>query len=103
MGENDILSAPIIIDENQNVDGGSNGLYVVPMVNRMVSFYGKENMASSMGADFPDFDLKTLLAVSPYGDLITKHYTEHGILSEYMRNKLMGIIMKPIYNYIMKQ
>ncbi|CAH1106957.1 unnamed protein product [Psylliodes chrysocephalus] len=38
----------------------------------------------------PDFELKTLLPLYPYGDLILNYYGKN----EYMRNKLVDIIIK---------
>lgn len=104
-GDNDILSAPLdIISSDVSENSSTNSqLYVIPVVNRMVSFYGEENIESSMGSDFPNFDLQTLLTISPYGDLILNYYKSHSILTDYLRNKLMDIIVKHVYVYIMKQ
>lgn len=70
----------------------------------MVSYCDEENInKNSTDFDFPNFDLQTLLTISPYGDLILTYYKTHNILTDYLRNKLMDILVKHIYVYIMKQ
>lgn len=50
----------------------------------------------------PDFDLKTLLHIMPYGSQILNFYKEKGTLTEFLRNKLVDIIIRNIYPYVMK-
>jgi len=54
-------------------------------------------------SDFLDFDLKNLLTVSPYGNSILKYYAKNNSLSYSLRTKLVNIIGRHLYTYILKQ
>ncbi|KAK5648037.1 hypothetical protein RI129_002929 [Pyrocoelia pectoralis] len=51
---------------------------------------------------FPDFDLDTLLQTSPMGNSILKYYQTEKVLDNKRRNRLVDIIMKHLYTYIIK-
>ncbi|KAB0805329.1 hypothetical protein PPYR_02299, partial [Photinus pyralis] len=51
---------------------------------------------------FPDFDLRTLLQTTPMGSSILKYYQQHNILDHTRRTRLVDIIIKHMYSYIIK-
>ncbi|KAK4875225.1 hypothetical protein RN001_011647 [Aquatica leii] len=52
---------------------------------------------------FPNFDLATLLSTSPFGLSVLNFYKENNNLDHTRRNRLTDIIIKHIFNYIVKQ
>lgn len=78
---------------------------VIPRENRVTSFCGIKEMFQdhAFQPNFPDFDLKTLLSVSPNGDNILKYYKDNDCLNSTLRNKLVDIIGRHLYKYIMIQ
>lgn len=67
---------------------------------REVAFCGIENAFKPIL--LPDFDLKTLLEVSPLGLLIMKYYEQNKSLDNSKRTLLVDIVCKKIYNYVVK-
>ncbi|KAL0098977.1 hypothetical protein PUN28_020917 [Cardiocondyla obscurior] len=61
-----------------------------------------ETLVSFDKPNFPDFDLKDILNKSPYRSIILKYYTEKKTLNPSLRNKLVDIIARHLYNYINK-
>lgn len=53
--------------------------------------------------NFLDFDLKHLLTTSPYGSSILKYYAKNNSLNFSLRTKLVNIIGRHLYIYILKQ
>ncbi|XP_030763798.1 uncharacterized protein LOC115888271 [Sitophilus oryzae] len=51
---------------------------------------------------FEDFDLKTLLLTSPLGKSILNYYKINNKLDNIRRNRLVSIIVKHLYNHIVK-
>lgn len=74
---------------------------MIPIYNRNLAFCGIEDLLTQDNK-LPEFDLHTLLTTAPYGSLVLNYYKEHTILNEYMRNKLVDIIGRHLYDYIMK-
>lgn len=73
-------------------------------MNRSISFCGEENLwTQNFAQNFPDFDLKTLLDLTPHGGKILQFYKENDRLTETLRNKLVDIIITNTYPYILKQ
>lgn len=52
---------------------------------------------------FEEFDLKTLLVTSPHGKNIMSYYNKNNKLDNTRRNRLCSIIIKHLYNYIVKK
>ncbi|CAH0562887.1 unnamed protein product [Brassicogethes aeneus] len=52
---------------------------------------------------FVDFDLKTLLSTSPLGNSILKYYETNGQLDNTRRNRLVDIMIKHLYNHILRR
>lgn len=52
---------------------------------------------------FPDFELHTLLQTSPMGHSILKYYQTNNCLDTTRRGRLVDIIVKHLYNYIIKK
>lgn len=51
---------------------------------------------------FDDFDLKTLLKTSPLGNTVLEYYNKYEKLDETRRNRLVDIIVKHMFNFIVK-
>ncbi|XP_071629473.1 uncharacterized protein [Temnothorax longispinosus] len=51
---------------------------------------------------FLNFDLKNLLISSPYGNSILKYYQKNNLLTFSLRAKLVNIIVRHLYTYIIK-
>lgn len=50
----------------------------------------------------PDFDLRTLMQTSPLGNSVLNYYKANNTLDDTRRNRLVDIIVKHIFNYIVK-
>ncbi|CAH1115890.1 unnamed protein product [Psylliodes chrysocephalus] len=86
-----------------DANSSSNTAIIVPTNNRTVSFYGLENIwTQDYSKNFPDFDLKTFLTVSPYGSKILNYYQTNDRLTDFLRNKLVDMIITQLYPYIIK-
>lgn len=53
--------------------------------------------------NFIDFNLKELLVKAPYGSSILKYYAENNSLNFSLRTKLVSIIARHLYIYMLKQ
>lgn len=51
---------------------------------------------------FPNFDLETLLQTSPLGLAVLNYYKTYSTLDEKNRNRLVDIIIKHVFQYIIK-
>ncbi|CAH0553157.1 unnamed protein product [Brassicogethes aeneus] len=51
---------------------------------------------------FPDFDLNTLLQTTVLGNSVLKYYSTYKTLDQTHRNRLVDIIVKHIFNFIVK-
>lgn len=58
---------------------------------------------SIFNESFSSFDLKTLLSTSALGKSVLKYYETYGKLLNTQQNRLVDIIIKHIYNYIVKR
>ncbi|CAH0547165.1 unnamed protein product [Brassicogethes aeneus] len=61
------------------------------------------NILSLIQPKFDDFDLKTLLATTALGKSILSYYAANQNLDNTRRNRLVSIIVKHLYNYIVKK
>lgn len=52
---------------------------------------------------FPDFEFNTLLQTTPMGNSILKYYATNECLDNAGRTRLVDIIVKHLYNYIIKK
>lgn len=101
---NDSFSTTMIENIPPDANSSSNTAIIVSTNNRTVSFYGLENIwTQDYSKNFPDFDLKTLLTVSPYGSKILNYYQTNDRLTDFLRNKLVDMIITQLYPYIIKQ
>lgn len=55
-----------------------------------------------IGTPFPEFDLKTLLATSPSGIAVLHFYKENSALDEKNRNRLVDVVIRHIFDFIIK-
>lgn len=62
-----------------------------------------EDLLTFLKPKFEDFDLKTLLATSPLGKSVLTYYNVYKKLDNTRRNRLCSIIVKHIYNHIVKK
>lgn len=76
---------------------------VIPIQNRQLSFCGVDGFFATAAPVFPDFDLKTLLQTSPLGNSVLNFYQANQGLDHTRRSRLVDIIMKHIFNFIIKQ
>lgn len=61
------------------------------------------DMSEMFKSQFNEFDLNTLLQTSPLGASILKYYEINGTLDNTRKNRLVDIIIKHLYTYIIKQ
>lgn len=61
------------------------------------------DLLSFIKSKFDDFDLKTLLTTSALGKSILSYYAANEKLDNTRRNRLVSIIIKHLYNYIVKK
>lgn len=52
---------------------------------------------------FPDFNLESLLLTSPMGFTVKSYYNKYGVLDNTRRRRLVDIIVKHIYSYIIQK
>lgn len=62
----------------------------------------EEDILRIIKSSYEDFDLKTLLLTSPLGKSILTYYKTYNKLDNTRRNRLVSIIVKHLYNYIVK-
>lgn len=62
-----------------------------------------DDFLSFLKQKFEDFDLKTLLQTSPLGKGILQFYNTYNKLDNTRRNRLVSIIIKHLYTYIVKK
>lgn len=88
--ENSFNNTPIVIASNfENIDSANIVL--------------NEDLFSFLRPKFEEFDLKTLLLTSPLGKSILNYYGTYKKLDNTRRNRLVSIIIKHLYNYIVKK
>ncbi|XP_074032341.1 uncharacterized protein isoform X2 [Leptinotarsa decemlineata] len=68
-----------------------------------VDEYFGDNLDLIIRPKFSDFDLKTILQTSPMGNSVLKYYETKKQLDGTRRTRLVDIIMKHLYNHIIKQ
>ncbi|CAH0559341.1 unnamed protein product [Brassicogethes aeneus] len=92
-------------DDTSASTSGSEGFtvlatYDAPFVNRQTSFVGLENFLKPI--EFPDFDLKNLLEVTPLGNTILQYYKKNNLLDNSKKTLLVDIIMKRLFDFYLK-
>ncbi|CAG9763967.1 unnamed protein product [Ceutorhynchus assimilis] len=63
----------------------------------------EETLRNLIRPSLPEFDLKTLLQTSPLGNSVLQFYNANGSLDQKRRNRLVDIMIKHIFNHIVKQ
>lgn len=61
------------------------------------------NILNSFSDRLPPFDLKSLLLANPLGKSITDYYDTYKRLDNSRRNRLVHIIVRHVYNFIVKK
>lgn len=62
----------------------------------------EEDILTYIRPQYEDFDLKTLLITSPLGKSVLTYYESYKKLDNTRRNRLCSIIVKHLFNYIVK-
>lgn len=78
--------------QTQNTDGQSND-----------DFDDFLKQTFSLRPPLPEFDLRTLLHTSPLGNSILNFYETNNCLDQKRRSRLVDIIIKHLFTYIVKQ
>lgn len=90
------------MDSSADVSNEINNSTSIIITNEEGTAFDSDDLFNFLRPKFEDFDLKTLLMTSPLGKSVLAHYSTHFKLDNTKRNRLCAIIVKHLYNHIVK-